>query len=442
MSLFYIIGQNQGIILPTTAILSDFKRMLRGYKYRLYPTKSQQELIDKHIEACRCVYNLALETKIYAYKSHQKNLSRFDLINQLPDLKSEFEWLKEVYNHSLQQKIFDLDKAFINFYKGDADFPKFKKKTQFQKFRNPDGKEVEIKDNKICFPKFRDGIKFIEDRKHEGEIRSSTISRTPTGKYFISILCDTKSLIPQKEKIVSKTAIGIDLGLKHFLITSDGIKVDNPRYLRESLKRLKVLQRRNRNKKRGSKNSKKAFKKLSIIHEKVANQRYDFLQKLSTELVNNHDTICLEDLNIQGMSARCKPKKDEQGNFIPNGQSAKSGLNKSISDAGWALFVKMINYKSEWRGKNVLQMPRWQASTKVCSNCQHKQNLTLAQREWVCEACGTLHDRDENAAKNIKTFCIKNSGKVIPAVSVEMLAQAKSVKQKVKKSGKLNCPKI
>ncbi len=415
--------------------------MFRTYKYRLYPTKSQQWLINKHINACRCVYNLALETKIYAYKSHGKNLSYFDLINQLPELKKECEWLKEVYGHSLQQKIFDLDKAYKNFFNGDADFPKFKKKTSVQKFRNPDGEDVKIKGHKICFPRFQEGIRFVEDRKHEGEIRSSTISRTSTVKYFISILCETKTEFLNKKKITSKTAVGIDLGLKHFLITSDGIKIDNPRYLRESLERLKVLKHRNRNKKRGSNNSKKAFKKIAIIHEKVANQRYDFLQKLSNELVNNHDTICLEDLNIHGMSARCKPKKDEQGNYIPNGQSAKSGLNKSITDAGWGMFVEMINYKAEWKGKNVLQMPRFQASTKICSKCEHKQNLTLAQREWVCEHCGTLHDRDENAAKVIKGFCIKNSGKVIPAVSVEMLAQAKSMKQKVKKVSKLKYPK-
>lgn len=389
--------------------------MLISYKYRLYPSNYQKVLINKNINACRLVYNLALETKKHAYISHQKKISCFDLIKQLPDLKKEHNWLKEGDSSSLQQSIIDVNNAFVKFFKGSSKYPKFKnKKESCQSFRNPHGNRVDIIGNKISQPKFKEGIKFVQERAFSGEIKSTTISRTSTGKYFISVLVEPGKKNPVPKLINENTTIGIDLGLKHLIITSDGIKIDNPKYLRNSIERLKVLQRRLRNKKKGSNNKKKAFRRIALLHEKIANQRKDFLHKLSSQLVNNHDTLCMEDLNVEGMVKNHK-------------------LALSISDSGWGEFVRQCKYKAEWSGKNVLQIPTFEPSTKVCSDCgQRNDDLTLADREWTC-LCGITHDRDINAAINIKNYCIRNSGKVIPGVPVESRTKVRTKKQEVEK---------
>ena len=370
-------------------------------------------LIDKHIGSCRFVFNLALETKNYAYASHRKNLSVFDLLNQLPDLKRECEWLNEVCSQALQQSIIDLDKSFTQFFKGHAQFPNFKKKKGNQKFRNPHGNKVEIKEGKLHQPKFKEGIKVVIDRPHKGIIKNTTIGKTPTGKYFVSVLCETGGSVPKKAPCKENTAVGIDLGLSHFIITSDGIKVDNPRHLKRCQSKLKYLQRQASKKKKGSSNRKKANLKVALCHEKITNSRKDFLHKLSTQLVNNHDTLCFEDLNISGMVKNHK-------------------LARSISDASWGMFVVFCKYKSEWKGKNILQIPTFEPSTKICNMCgATNKNLTLKDREWTC-ICGTPHDRDINAAKVIKNYCLKNHGGGLrPRKSVEMFAIAKSKKQKV-----------
>lgn len=386
--------------------------MLKGYKYRISPTKAQITLINKHIGACRFLFNLALETKNYAYASHKVSLSCFDLNNQLPELKKECEWLKEIDSQALQQSITNLDKAFTQFFKGAAKFPNFKRKDRgSQSFRNPHGSKVRIENGKIFIPKFLKGIKIKIDRTFKGEIKSTTISRTPTGRYFVSVLVDNKKLLPKKQPIKEETSIGIDLGLNHFIVTSDGLKVDNPRYLRNTLSRIKVLQRRLRNKQEGSNNKKKAYMRISVLHEKAVNQRKDFLHKLSTGLINSHDTLCLETLQIKNMVKNHK-------------------LALSISDAGWGMFVDFCKYKAGWYGKNVLQIPTFEPSTKLCNVCgATNHTLTLADREWVCANCKTLHDRDENAAKVIKNYCLKNSLAGSKGVPVEMLAIAKSMKQ-------------
>lgn len=388
--------------------------MLKGYKYKIYPTKTQKELINKHIGACRFVYNLALETKNYAYASHKKNLSCFDLNNQLPDLKKECEWLKEIDSQALQQSITNLDKAFTQFFKGYSKFPNFKsKKNNKQSFRNPHGSKVIVKDNKLYQPKFKDGIKIIIDRKFEGVIKSTTISRTPTGKYFVSILVDNHKELPKKTPIKENTTIGIDLGLKHFIITSDGIKIDNPKYLKQSLLHLKYLQKQASKKKKWSNNRIKANLKVALQHEKITNKRIDFLHKLSTQLINNHDTLCLENLNISGM--------------IKN-----HNLAQSISDVSWSKFVDMCKYKAEWYGKNILQIPTFEPSTKICSNCGYTNHtLTLADREWICPICNIKHDRDINASINIKNYCLNNkSGGVHRLKSAELPTLVGTVKQK------------
>ncbi|MFA7307588.1 MAG: RNA-guided endonuclease TnpB family protein [Hyphomicrobium sp.] len=377
--------------------------MLKAYKYRIYPTKSQSELINKHIGSCRFVYNLALEAKQMAYAGSKTNLTCFDLVKQLPDLKKECEWLKKINSQSLQQAIVNLDTAFTKFFKGQADFPNFRKKHKNRSFNVPQSVEIDVENSKLHIPKFKKGIDIVLHRKFKGEIRQATLSRSATGRYFASILVDTNDKIPVKKPISESSTVGIDLGVKSFLVSSDGVEFENPKFLRKSLKRLSFTQRKY------SKNKgKRTKRRLSILHEKVANQRKDFLHKISTQLINNHDSIAIENLNIKGMSATCKPKQDENGKYLPNGQAAKSGLNKSILDCGWGNFVEMLEYKAEWYGKSILRIGRFEPSSKTCSDCGYiNKELTLKDREWTCK-CGSVLNRDVNAAINIKNFALRN----------------------------------
>lgn len=378
------------------------------------PNKEQAELINKHIGSCRFVYNLALEVKNYAYATQRKNLSCFDLIGQLPGLKEECSWLKEVDSQALQQAIINLDKAFTQFFKGHASFPKFKNKYNTQSFRNPHGNKVIIKDGRLFQPKFlNEGIPMKIDRELKGEIKSTTISRTPTGKYFVSILVENGHAIPKSLKIKPETSLGIDLGLKSFIVTSDGSKRDHPKHLQKSLSHLKYLSRQHSKKKKGSSNRKKSQLKLALCHEKIVNQRKDFLHKLSSELVKNHDTICFETLQIENMVKNRK-------------------LAQAIQGSGWGMFVEMCKYKAEWNGKNILQIPTFQPSTKICSTCGHTNHtLTLADREWLCVNCNTRHDRDINAAINIRNYSLKNCGGVRRKKSVEPPTLVGALKQKL-----------
>jgi putative transposase len=360
--------------------------MLKAFKYRLNPTKKQAELIRKHIGSARFVYNLALETKQTAYAGNKVNLSCFDLHKQLPDLKKECRWLTEINAQSLQQSITDLDSAYTRFFKGQAQFPKYKSKNnQKQSFRIPQRIAVDTENNKLIIPKFKEGIDVVLHRQYKGEIRQCTICKTPTDKYFVSVLVDIKTELPAKPAIQEQYAIGIDLGIKNFLTTSNGETVANPKYLKESISRLKYIQSRYSKHK-----GKRTKHKLGLLHEKVANQRKDFLHKTSTKLIRENQTICLEDLNIGGM--------------IKN-----HNLAQSISDVGWGMFVDMLKYKSDWHGANIAQIGRFEPSSKTCSVCGYiNKTLTLADREWTCVKCGTHHDRDANAASNIKSFGLKN----------------------------------
>lgn len=356
--------------------------MLKAFKYRISPTDEQAELINKHIGSCRFVYNLALECKQMAYAGNRVNLSCFDLVKQLPDLKKELIWLKEVNSQSLQQSIINLDRAFTTFFKGQNDFPNFKKKTSRQSFNIP--ANVELTDGKLCIPKFKDGINIILHRNIKGDIRQATISRTPTGKYFASILCETNVKIPTKPTIKEKTTVGIDLGIKTFLVTSDGAEYANPKHLRNAMAKLKYVQS-----KYSTKKGKRTKRKLAILHEKVVNKRTDFLQKTSSKIISENQTICIEDLNIKGMMANHK-------------------LAGAIGDVGWSSFVTMLEYKAEWYGKNILRIGRFEPSSKTCSSCGAiNKELTLKDREWTCR-CGSVLNRDVNAAINIKNFALKN----------------------------------
>jgi putative transposase len=364
-------------------ILYKFALMFRAFKYRLYPTEPQKELIAKHIGSSRFVYNLALETKTTAYLGSKHNYSAFDLVKQLPELKKELPWLKEVNSQSLQQSIQNMDIAFKKFFKG-AGFPKFKSKHKGkQSFSIP--QNVIVENDLLIIPKFKEGIKMSLHRPTKGTIKSATISVTPTGKYFVSILCDTKEEIPTKAPITESTTIGIDLGIKDFAITSDGEVFENPKYLRKAQSKLKYVQR-----KYSKHKGKRTKKKLAKLYEDVVNKRKDFLHKVSTKLIRENQTIALETLAVK--------------NMVKN-----HNLAQAITDASWSTFVSMLEYKAEWYGKNILKIGRFAPSSKTCSCCGSiNKELTLQDREWTCSSCNTLLDRDVNAAINIKNFALKN----------------------------------
>lgn len=356
--------------------------MLKAFRYRLSPTASQAELINKHIGCARFVYNNALAFKQSEYAKDKTNHSWYSLVKRLPDLKKENEWLKEVNSQSLQQSIVNMNTAFENFFKGRADFPKFKKKGRGkQSFNIP--QSIKIDNDKLIVPKFKGGINIVLHRPIKGEIKQATISKTPTGKYFVSILCETVEMEKQSNPINEETTVGLDLGIKSFLVSSNGKEYDNPKYLRKSISRLKYQQRQFSKHK-----SNKRKHRLAILHEKVANQRKDFLHKVSTELIRENQSIALEDLNINGMlKNHC--------------------LAGSISDVSWGMFVTMLEYKAKWNGVNILRIGRFEPSSKTCNYCGYiNKELTLKDREWTCPECGSVLDRDINASINIKNFAL------------------------------------
>jgi len=370
--------------------------ILKAYKYRIYPTEEQKALFSKHFGCSRFVYNWGLETKIQTYKETKKGLSCIDLNGELTKLKQKIEWLTEVNAQSLQMALRNLDNAYTRFFREKNGFPKFKKKSSYQSFQCPQSNKVDFDKETITVPKIKN-IKATLHRKFNGTIKTVTISKTPTNKYFASVVVETTEQPKKKRKPDRKKAIGIDLGLRHFITLSTGERVENPKYLEKSADKLKLFSRWKDRKVKGSNRREKARLKLALLHEKVANQRNDFLQKLSTRLIRENQSICLEDLSVKEM--------------LQN-----HNLAYSISSAGWSNFVRMLQYKGEWYGSNILQIGRFEPSSKMCSCGKINSNLKLNEREWTCE-CGRTHDRDVLAANNIKDFAfnrqslIENLGK-------------------------------
>lgn len=381
--------------------------MFKAYKYRIYPNEEQENRINQTIGVCRLVYNLALEVKVRAFKSAGKRLSAYDLCSQLVELKKEFKWIADVDSQSLLASVAKVDVAFSNFFIGKG-YPKFKSKRLDGSFQCPTNtRRIDWERSTLTIPKIKD-IPIILSRKFDGKIKTVTISKTATGKYFASILVDNNDPLPNLQ--TKENALGIDLGISNFAILSTGEKIDNPRYFQGELKRLKILQRRASNKKKGSKNRKKALLKVALLHEKISNQRKDFLHKLSTKLIsdNQTDTICVESLAVSNMVKNRK-------------------LSQAISDVSWGEFIRQLEYKGKWYGKNVIKINRFYASSKTCSSCGHiKDEMNLSERTWICSNCGSNHDRDINAAINIK-----NSGMGSPVEPVELLAVAGAKKQEL-----------
>ncbi len=357
--------------------------ILKAIKYRLYPTKLQAELLDKHIGACRFIYNLALETKQVAWASAKVNLSRFDLNLQIPELKKELEWLKNINSQSLQATISNMDTAYQNFFKGAAKYPTFKHKKKARKsFSIP--QRIKIIQNKISFPKFKEGIKAVIHRKFDGEIKSGTVSKTPTGKYFISVLFETHNVITVKPKVNRENTVGIDLGIKTFATLSNGQVIENPRHLKKALSKLKYTQR-----KYSKYKGKRTKQKLARLYEKVTNRRNDFLHKVSKKLIDENQAIALETLNVDGMMKN-------------------HSLAQAIQDVAWGRFNEFLNYKAEWYGVNILRIGQFEPSSKMCHCGVLNKELKLSDREWACKSCGSVNDRDLLAAQNIKKFALRN----------------------------------
>ena len=360
--------------------------MLRAIKYELNPTNTQKVLIKQTCVCCRKVYNTMLDRKISAYKEYGRTISSFELINQLPQLKSELTYLKDAPSQSLQQAIRNLDTAYANFFKkGGSGFPKFKKKGCKDSFRIPvacviDYDNWTIKTAKIGMIKFYKG----HNKQIDGRIKSYTITHTSTDRYFISVLYETAD----RTKLNNNKSVGIDVGIKDFAVLSDGKVFENQKYLKHNLKKLRVLQRiasrryqRGKKREEQSNNWKKAVKRVAKLQEHIAFQRNDYLHKVSTWIAKNYSIVCAETLNVKGMMKN-------------------HHLAQAISDCGWGMFVNMLEYKCD----NLVKIDKWFASSQTCSECGHKEEKVknLKVREWTCPICGTHHNRDLNPARNIE----------------------------------------
>ena len=358
-----------------------------SYKFRLYPTKTQEEQISKNFGCCRYVFNHFLAQRQEQYRATGKAPSRFQQDKSLTELKQELPWLRDADSTSLQAEIQNLDTAYQNFFRRvkqgqKPGYPKFKSKHHSKKSYKSKcvGTNIKVLDNAVQLPKLG-LVKCRISKEVKGRILSATISQNPSGKYFVALCCTDVEMAPLTS---TGAVVGIDMGLKAFAITSDGVEYPNHKYLTRSQKKLAKLQRELSRKSKGSNRREKARVQVAKLHEHIANQRSDMLHKLSTELVRNNDIICIEDL-------------------APSNMVKNHKLAKSIADASWLEFRRQLTYKAAWYGKQAVAIDRFFPSSQLCYNCGAKWEGTkdLSVRKWTCPVCGAIHDRDINAAKNI-----------------------------------------
>ena len=370
--------------------------MLLAIKVRLYPNQEQKQTLSQAFGNCRWLWNYCLNLINKTYKETGKGLSGYAVKKQIPQLKKEYEWLKLTYSQCLQQVCLNLGVAFNNFFEGRTKYPRFKSKHHRQSIQFP--QNVKVLENSVKFPMLGE-VKAVIHRPIKGKIKTITVFMNCYGQYHASILVDDGK--DQPEKSTGGKAIGIDLGLTHFAITSDGSKFNNPRWLKKHERNLRRKQQRLSRRAKGSNNRNKARKQVTRVHNKISRCREDFQHKLSRRLVNENQVICVESLNVRGM--------------VRN-----RSLSKAISQVGWGNFCTMLKYKSEWEGKVYIEVDRFFPSSKTCNNCLHQvsnpdplgtrskwkagciPHLSLDVRHWECSSCGTKHDRDVNAAKNIR----------------------------------------
>lgn len=357
--------------------------MEKSFKYRIYPNKRQQELIQKTFGCVRFVYNYFLDLKTNKYKNGQKSLSYNDMSNLLTQLKQENDWLKEPDKDSLQKSLKNLDMAYQKFFKEHAGYPKFKsKKDRYKSYRTScTNNSIRFEHRHIKLPKI--GLVKIRDKQvSQGRILNATISQEPNGHYYCS-LCYTDVKMPQYQK--TNINVGIDLGIANFAIFSDGNKIENPKFYEKSEKKLAQLQRGLSRKTIGGANWNKARIKIAKLQKHISNQRNDFLQKLTTNIIRTYDAICIEDLDVKSLK-----------------ETNNSNRNKRVGDVSWSEFRRQLTYKSNWYSKVVSVVDRYFPSSQICHVCGQRDGKKSEDiRNWICPHCDTELDRDINAAINI-----------------------------------------
>ena len=358
--------------------------MLKAYRYRIYPNKEQEIQLAKTFGCCRFVYNQTLAYRKDVYEKEKKSVSKTDCNNYCNrELKKVYEWLKEVDKFALTNAIYNMDSAYQKFFKEHTGYPKFKSKHDNHKsyttnFTNGNI-TVDFDRGRIKLPKLK-RVKIKLHRKFLGQIKAATISKVPSGKYYVSVLVETE----HSPLVKTNGKIGLDLGIKDLCITSDGKKYENPKTIKKYEKKLAKLQRQLANKIKGSRNYQKKRKQTALCYEKITNTRKDYLHKISSEIINENQVIVSENLQIK--------------NMVKN-----HNLAKSISDASWYELTRQLEYKSKWNGRTYIKIDRFYASSQLCFSCGYKNTNVkdLKVRDWICPFCNTKHDRDINAAKNI-----------------------------------------
>ena len=363
--------------------------MIKSYKYRLNLNQKQIEFFEKCFGCTRFIYNWGLELTINAYKKGI-NLGWMDICKNITKLKwnKKYKWLKDVPCSSLQCSIHNMDNAFTKFYKKQCKFPKFKSKKHRQSFQCIGNILVNFENHKIRFPKIG-WINFYKNKEFVGKIKTVTISKSSTNKYYISICVEDNVQIPTKYPINPNTTVGIDVGIKDFAVLSNGDIYSNPKYFEKTEKRLKILQKRYSKKQTGSKRQDRARLALAKLHEKIKNQRVNYIHKITSKIISENQTIIIEDLDII--------------NLVKNNK-----LSKYIYSASWSEFFRQLQYKAEWNGVNIVRINRFEPSSKMCLCGFINQDLSLSQRDWICPNCGRHNDRDLLAAINIKRSGLNN----------------------------------